>query len=72
MCARSLFLPDLEMLSLRGLGRDITDVTCRFAFEEMHRLKYIELGGDTSITQKGRLCLHTRMRDRGCKVNFHR
>jgi len=43
------FLIDLEMLSLRGLGRDITDVTCRFAFEEMHRLKYIELGGDTSV-----------------------
>lgn len=43
------FVPDLRQLSLRGLGRDVTDLTCRFAFEGMKFLKFIELAGDTSV-----------------------
>jgi hypothetical protein len=48
-----LFVADLEELSLKGLGKKVTNISTKFGFQNLKKLKLLEIWGEMTVsTQK--------------------
>jgi len=59
----------LEELSLRGLGQSVTDISLKFGFVNLDKLRSLELYGKMSVTSKGKKGLRRRLKDNENNAN---